>query len=398
VGFGESFVAARLLSLAALLGIVACGWCGLRDATDRRVAGLAFLTAFLCFHPLTAKFYEVSKPDTMLTLFLALAIVTGEHRSWPEALVSSAAMLLASLTKQNAPLFLAPLCLAHGLAGRWRLAISWGTAMSLVIAATYWLMNVFWQGQFIHWVFVWTAGHGVDGWAGTVRTLQAIAVRGPMLMAIVVAAVALRPRCRWTWCLIVALGVAAMGMSKAGGRENHLLPAAFLGASIAGRWAVTVLSNDERRGRGLILRWSMLVALAVTVWIGLPVTRDFRWIAKRAREADGWVAAVRRIEGSVAVSHHQLLARRAGAECFFSDLILEFPGLVVPASVQQRINDQEFDYLVLEADPARSPTPGWADVISENYLPSGELDFENRSDVLPRRLYIARRMAPYNQR
>jgi len=110
--FGESFVAARFLSLAALLGIVACGWWSLRDATDRRVAGLTFLTALMCFHPLTAKFYEVSKPDTMLTLFLALAIVTGEHRSWTEVLVSSAAMLLASLTKQNAPLFLVPLCLS----------------------------------------------------------------------------------------------------------------------------------------------------------------------------------------------------------------------------------------------------------------------------------------------
>lgn len=396
--FGESFVAARLLSLVAIMGIVGCGWWGLRDSIDRRVAWLAFLTVFLSFHSLTAKFYEVSKPDTMLTMFLALAIVTGEHRSWPEALVSSAAMLLASLTKQNAPLFLVPLCLAHGLSGRWRWAFGWAAAMSALIAASYWLMNVFWHGQFFHWVFVWTAGHGVDAWGGTVRTLQAIVVRGPVLLAVVAAAVVWRPRCRWTWCLIVALGVAAMGMSKAGGRENHLLPVAFIGASVAGRWTSSVWLNRDRKVHGPFLCWSVLAALAVTTWLGLPTGRDFRWIAKRAREADGWVASVRRIEGSVAVSHHQLLAQRAGAECFFSDLILEFPGLIVPATVQQRISDQEFDYLVLEADPAHSPTPGWADVISENYLPSGELDFENRSDVLPRRLYVARRIAPYNER
>jgi hypothetical protein len=91
------------------------------------------------------------------------------------------------------------------------------------------------------------------------------------------------------------------------------------------------------------------------------------------------------------------LARRAGAECFFSDLILEFPGLVVPAVVSRRISEQEFDYVVLEADPARSQTPGWADVISKNYVATGELDVVNRSDVLPRRLYIARRLAPYNE-
>ena len=123
--FGESFVAARLLSLVALVGIVGCGCWSLCNAADRRTACLVFLTVFLCFHPLTAKFYEVSKPDTLLTLFLALAIVTGEHRSWVEILVSSSAMLLAGLTKQNAPLFVVPLCLSHVLGGRWRWAVGW---------------------------------------------------------------------------------------------------------------------------------------------------------------------------------------------------------------------------------------------------------------------------------
>jgi hypothetical protein len=141
-----------------------------------------------------------------------------------------------------------------------------------------------------------------------------------------------------------------------------------------------------------------VAALAVTIWLALPAGRDFRWLAKRAGEAKDWVAAVRHIDGSVAVSHHLLLARRAGAECFFSDLILEFPGLVVPTEVHDRISNQEFDYLVLNADPAHSPTPGWLDVISNNYLPAGELEFMNRSDVLPRRLYVARRRAPYNDK
>ena len=125
--------------------------------------------------------------------------------------------------------------------------------------------------------------------------------------------------------------------------------------------------------------------------------RDFRWIHRRAEETDDWVQAVRRLDGRVAVSHHLLLARRAGAQCFFSDLILQFPGLVVPSAVRAQIKSQAFDYLVLAADPRKSPTPEWASLISEYYESAGELDFSNRSDVLPRRVYKARRVLPYNE-
>ena len=258
-------------------------------------------------------------------------------------------------------------------------------------------MNVITNGHFFHWVFVWTAGHGVDTWKGIGCTLQAILYRGPVLLAAVAAVIFGRPRCRWTWCLIVALGVAVMGMSKAGGRENHLLPAAFIGAIITGRWAATIWSNQNREHYGPVWRWAVLAVLAVTICMGFPTGRDFRWIAKRARETDGWVTAVQRIEGSVAVSHHQLLARRAGAECFFSDLILEFPGLVVPAPVHQRISNQEYDYLVLEANPSRSHTPGWSELIEKNYLSVGDLDFANVSDVLPRRVFVARSRIEYDK-
>jgi hypothetical protein len=396
--FGESFIAARLLSLAALAGIVGCGWCALRNASAPRVARLVFVTILLSFHPMTAKFFEVAKPDTMLTLFLTLAIVAGEHRSRTEVLVSSGALLLASLTKQNAPLFLVPLCLAHGLAGRWRWAVGWGAAMAALIGASYWLMDVYWQGQFFHWVFAWTAGHGADVWNGIARTIYAVAFRGPLVPALVAGSLVLRPRCHWTWCLIAALGVAAMGMSKTGGRENHLLPAAVFAAVLCARELAAIWTMEFRLSSPAISRGIVVAILLLAAWLGLPTGREFRWLAKRAREADDWVAAVQRIDGSVAVSHHHLLARRAGADCFFSDLILEFPGLVVPTEVRRRISDQEFDYLVLETCPSRSPTPGWGDVILKNYLPSAPLDFENRSDVLPRRLYIARRLAPYDER
>jgi hypothetical protein len=132
-------------------------------------------------------------------------------------------------------------------------------------------------------------------------------------------------------------------------------------------------------------------------WPSDPSSADFRWVGKRREEIRAWTDAVLQLDGSVAVSHHFLLAREAGAESFFSDLVLEFPGLTVPAPVHERISRQEFDYLLLAANPERSPTLRWRELISDNYTPVGDLKFHNRSDVLPKRLYMARRLASYNE-
>ncbi len=442
--FSLGFLSQRLVSLLALIGIVVCGWmslsrsaalsleCGASSASSG-VARLVFITALLGFHAATGKSYEVGKPDTVLTFFVALAALAGAHRSWREVLVSSAAVWLAGMTKQNGPLFLAPLCLAHVLNGRWRWAVGWGAAMSVMIGGAYLIINSVTRGNFYHWVFVWTAGHGVDWGAGTETTARAVLKRGPMLIAILSGSLWLRPRCRWTWCLAAALGIAWMGMSKAGGRENHLLPAAVFGAILLGRWAGAAWSAAENatpgtRYSGLgtrdcvfrthdselrtwciavrtwlsvlatrylglstqnpaVRRWGVLAAVAIVLYPGFPTRRDFRWLDRRAEEVSEWTAAVRDLPGRVAVSHHKLLADRAGAECFFSDLILEFPGLVVPAVVCDRIRSREFDYLVLTDDPETSPTAVWATWIAENYRSAGLLDFASCSDLLPRRLY-----------
>jgi hypothetical protein len=131
----------------------------------------------------------------------------------------------------------------------------------------------------------------------------------------------------------------------------------------------------------------MTIVLLIAIMAGLPTRRDFRWIAKRSQETSDWVAAVQRLDGRVAVSHHLLLARGAGAECFFSDLILEFRGLRVPADIQRRIAQEQFDYIVLCNDPRTSATTGWAELIEMHYEPAGQLNYADVSAVLPNRVY-----------
>ncbi len=423
--FGASLLAARALSGLAMLGVVAVGFWELRDAAYPARARLLFLTLLLAFDSFVGKWFELCKSDALLALFLSIAIATGRQRSWGEAAGSTLAIVLAALTKQNAPLFIAPIAVALGLAGRWRWAAAWaiGTALavSLVYAALGWSSG----GNFFDWVFVWTSRHGFSLASGLRRAFAVTATRAPLTVGVLAGGAILRARCRWTWCLAAAWVVGVLGMAKRGGLENHLLPAAVITALVAARglawgWSAardggTARERDRPCGRGIsgrllrirsacagivgsllasrrARRGFVLAVLGALVWPGLPRVRDFRWVVRRADEADQWVQAVRRFGGRIAVGHHALLAHRAGAECFFSDLILEFPALRVADSVAARIAAEEMDYLLLEADPARSRTPGWPRLVLAHYTPAGELDTPNRSGLLPRRLYMARRL------
>jgi hypothetical protein len=269
--------------------------------------------------------------------------------------------------------------------------------MSIMIGGSYGLLDLMSHGHFHQWVFTWTARHGMDAWHGVSRMLHAAATRGPVLFVLLIGTMITRPKCRWTWCLAAAVGLAILGMSKRGGLENHLYPAVLVAAVITGRWVGSVWLGTRRwrlRDRTQYsvpsTPWAAIAILLAVMWPGLPLRRDFRWVARRDKETREWVQTVRRLDGRVAVGHHLLLARQAGAECVFSDLILQFPGLAVPTPVRDLIASRQFDYLILGADPSTSPTPGWGDLIADHYTAAGELDCPNRSGVLPRRVYAAR--------
>lgn len=384
-GLGDTFLASRAMSLVATAGVIACGFCWLRGTGSNGIGRLAFLTAFLSFDGLVARCFDVGKPDMLFGSLLALTLVTARHRNAAEAIACSVGLYLACLTKQNGVLFLVPIALWHFVEGRRIWAIGWGAGIASAIAISYLALEWYTEGNFLRWVFYWTAGHGVDFAGGLSQFARTVSLHAPALWIFGFGAMAFRPRNICTWCLFVAIVVAIMGLSKAGGRDNHLLPLAFAGALIVGEWSAELWSHNR-------VRWVLVAALWLVMIPGLPGRRDFRWIGKRAAETTAWVDAVRNLDGRVAVSHHWLLARRADADCFFSDLILQFRGLVIPDAIAQSIERQEYDYLILCESPERVRTPGWRDLIERNYCETGSLPFQNISQVLPDRVYRSRRL------
>jgi hypothetical protein len=412
--FGKTFLAQRSLSLIAFAGAVGCAFWSLREQRAPNAARVIFIAWFLSLHSMCGRFYEVGKPDMMFTAFLAAAIVTGRHRNTWEAIASSVALWLASLTKQTGPLFILPLALSHFISGRMQWSILWSGMMCTIIGGSYAVATWATDGHFWDWVFVWTAGHGVDFGRGLQETAEKLLHRGPGVLLLLAGLLPRRRSRLWAMCLITTLAIGVLGMSKAGGRESHLLPAAYVASLAAASWfgGLNYWHRDRRAraaaeagardmhnvvgrspntwARLVKCRWLLAAVTLATLWIGLPSRRDFRWIARRADEVQGWVAAVQELGGRVAVSHHLLLARRAGADCFFSDLILEFRGLEVPASVQQTIAERRYDYIILCDDPRSSATATWPTLIERHYVPAGTLEFPNLSKLLPSRVYRVR--------
>lgn len=419
--FGVSFVTPRLLSLAATAGTVVAGLAAVRWALAPRDAGagrlaqlvgaVGFVTVFLAFYRLTGKWFELCKADSLLVCFLAVGLAAGGHRSWKQAAISTAGFWLAALTKQNAPLFVLPVCMAHVLHGRWRWALGWGATTGALIAGSYGVLGLFSGGKFFYWVFEWPAGHGIDVRGGAVRTFESITECAPILYVLVPLELWRRPRSRWTWSLAAGVAVGWMGLSKNGGLENHLYPLAFVAAVVVGQWlgacwefAWPVGGGAERSGNRpqpvhpgnrarraeRLLRWAPPVLIALILYPAVPRKREFRWLAKRAAEADAWIEAVQALPGRVAVGHHFLLARRAGAEAFFSGVIFTFPNLQVPPELARAIERRRYDYLLLRSNAEESTTRDWATVVSTHYSAAGPLEFRNVSGVLPRRLYSPR--------
>jgi hypothetical protein len=382
--FGHSFVVPRSLSLFALAGLIGAGWWAL-DSGNRWLTRIVFLATLLSCHALVARSFEVGRLDTVFVFFVSIGVVAARHRTTPEVVASSLGLWLASLTKQNAPIILVAIVLWHFVEGRRRWAFAWGSVMVLIVAGSYAILNWASGGRFWGWVFVWTAGHGVDVVAGLRSTGMALFSRWPVGACILLVGLAVRRRCLWTWCVVSALALAAIGLSKVGGRESHLMPFAFCGSLALATWFSDWWERQPAR-------WVLVLLFGATVWTALPMGRDLRWLEKRTVETSDWVAAVRDLHGRVAVSHHFLLAERAGADCFFSDLILKFRGLEVPSDVRSRIEAQEFDYLVLGTNPEATETSGWSALIEENYDSVGRLHFSNVARVLPDRVFRARRL------
>lgn len=386
---GTSFLTARVPSLAGLVMILAVGVQVTRRHTSDRIGPAVFAATFAASHALTGKWFELCKSDTLLVALLACSIHWGEHIRWRSTLLGSGAMLLAALTKQNAALFVVPLAAAHACNGRWRWSLGWGVVMSVAVLAGYGVLTWHSDGWFAYWVFDWTSRHGVDAIAGLNRLCRVLVEHGWVVIVVLPISIGRAPRDRWTWCLLAALGVAWMGLSKRGGIANHLYPAAFIGSVLAGRILADVWDLAARWPRPERIRWAIGAACLAMLVPHLPARRDFRWLSRRATEVRNWHAAVRRLPGVVAVGHYYLLAAGSGAICPFSDLIGQFPGLHVAQPVDDRLSASEFDWLVLSVLPDESRMTGWAKSVTASYVPAGELAFANASSVLPRHLFRA---------
>lgn len=315
----DGFIAARVVSLAALAGAVAVGmWMVRRAAAERSLCWLVpilFLSKYWGVHA----FYDHARADNLMALFAVVsvaALTLGSPRRVVSLFVASG--LLAFWTKQSVPIFHVALLLGYCLIS-WRVACVCAVGLFGSIVLTFLLMNASTDG----WLFAYTIDapghhdldhrHLLDGLRrhmlgsffveSTLAALSALALFLPGRRPSAVSTDRERTR-----SMVVVAAVASGGFTVASlwqpvSVENVLILYAAITACLVPivlSWGIEQIEGRDRRG----VAWNLaLVSLALVIAQGFrdprpfhPVDRDVeRWralgteLAKYGPRERAWV-------------------------------------------------------------------------------------------------------------
>ena len=101
-----SFSLARGVSLMASLGVMACIYLEMMRETQQRRYALLGVGLFAALFRTCGAFYDLARPDSLMLLWLASAIIVGRRMSsYRGALLAATLMILAFFTKQTSAVF-----------------------------------------------------------------------------------------------------------------------------------------------------------------------------------------------------------------------------------------------------------------------------------------------------
>jgi hypothetical protein len=287
----DGFLAMRIVSLLSITGSALAGMWIVARATGRHWLALVVppLIAATYFH--VDAFYDVGRPDNLMTLCLVLAVASLLLRpGWLSALLFAAFAAGAFAAKQSA---LVPLgLLAIGaLAVRWKVALSGAIVAAAAAAALVWQFDQQTGGWFSRYAFGLPArtyldqrgiGHALFSALSSDYTISTLALLGCTLTMLML------PRCfaqpvdpqhrSFVTLLIAALAAAGFLIAsrlKAGGSSNVEIPYAVLSAIFL-PVAVHKVAFHVKDAAWRAVAWRLgLLLMAITIGAGVKVPRPW---------------------------------------------------------------------------------------------------------------------------
>jgi 4-amino-4-deoxy-L-arabinose transferase-like glycosyltransferase len=361
--FGVGFFSARLLSLAASLGVIALVVRLVQRETGSLSAGLVSGGLFAATYRIGGFFYDLARIDSLFLLLLLAALYLVRFHGSPRSRVLAAVLFaLAFFTKQPASLLLAPVALHLALVERRRAL--WLVVPALVlIGGGVWLLDRIHQGWFSYFALwlprqhPWEPRMWGDFW---VQDLMGPLAPSCLLALHYLVVEGAEGRRFYAFSVAGALAAAWSGRLHHGGYLNVMMPALALIAILFGLGLSAALARaaalpEPRRGNVEAFLFSAaIIQFAVLGYPLGPIVPG-----KVDREAGAQLLSViRGASGDVFVPAHGYLSTLAGKRTFAHEMALRdvleagvggAPGEELRAELRKALAERRFGAVLADS-------------------------------------------------
>lgn len=320
---GVGFVALRLVSFAASVGVFLLIFLLVRRETDSNLVGLLSCGLFAATFRLSGAWFDIARVDSLfLLLLLASAYLARFSASWRSAALAGAFAALSFLTKQVG--LLVAVALAVFLFRRsWRHGSAFVAVVATTVVGTTLLFNRWSGGWYNYYVFELPREHEilreqlVRFWSKDLLAPLALALAFGAFFLLSVVLRRSSPDLVWFYVPVPAALVAAswIGRLHSGGYDNVLIPAYAAVAILFGLGAERLLSIGS--GSTPWLAATFLLS-AVPLQFATLAYDPFEQVPSRADRAAGreLTTTLESFDGEVWMPAHGHFTAEAGKGAF----------------------------------------------------------------------------------
>jgi Dolichyl-phosphate-mannose-protein mannosyltransferase len=327
---GVGFLAPRLVSFLASLGVLALLWDAVRRETGDPVAGLVAAGLFAATYQASGAYFDLARVDSLfLVLLLAAIAVARRAQTWRGGTLVGLLLFLSFFTKQTALIAAVPV-LVYLVVSRRRVGLAGAVTLAALLAISTAALDHATHGWYVYYVFQELPSQGIN--ARAIETFIPKSLLRPTGWAVVVglAGLVVGWRTQWAgaaagvdggagsttrWPFWIFAGAGLVGASwlslvHAGGSFDVLMPSYAAVAIFAGLGYDALFRSDPRHQALL----GTLLAVAILVQLAQLDRGSLHEIPSGESTAAGhhFIALVASLPGQVIVADHPWYDTMAG--------------------------------------------------------------------------------------
>ena len=325
--FGVGFLAPRLVSFLASLGVLALLFHIVRRETGDTVAGLVATGLFAATFQASGAYFDLARVDSLfLALLLAAIALVPRATTWRGGAAVGFLLFLSFFTKQTALIAAVPLLL-YLIFLRRRVGLAAVSTLGALLVVSTFVFDRVTQGWYGYYVFKELPSQGIN--AHALESFIPKSLLRPTGWAVVIGLVGLglglwsqrrgtpaadkNPSPNWSFWIVVGVGLVGaswLSLIHAGGSSDVLMPA-YAAVSIFAGLGYDALIRSDAKYQAVL---GAILAVVIVVQVVNLDRGSLHEIPSEASEAAGhrFIALVSSLPGQVIVADHPWYDTMAG--------------------------------------------------------------------------------------